>query len=308
MTSSRPAPDGARVLCVGVITLDHVYSVTTPVTPGIKHRSDHRLDVGGGIAANAAVAVARLGGRPTLLGAIGTDRVGDAVLEELDAEGVVTAAIQRIVGAGTTESVVLIDPDGGRTIVAHAPIDLSTLAAPALPAGPFDAVLVDGRWPAATRAALEFARREGIPGVVDVDRAPTDEGERAVLLEEATHLVCSEVGLAEFTGVDELGPALRTLAVDTSACVAVTTGSEGVTWLEHGELRHLDAFDVDVVDTTGAGDVFHGAFALAVSNGRRDDEAFRFASAVAAIKCSRPGARSGIPTRAEVESFLAERR
>ncbi len=308
MTPPHPAPDGPRVLCVGVITLDHVYTVTTPLTVGVKHRASERRDVGGGIAANAAVAVARLGGHSTLLGAIGTDRVGDAVLEELAAEGVGTDAIQRIDGAGTTESVVLIEPDGGRTIVAHAPIDLSRLPAPALPSGPFDAVLVDGRWPAATRAALEFARREGIPGVVDVDRAPTDERERAVLLEQATHLVCSEVGLAEFTGVEEIGVALRNLAADTGARVAVTTGSDGVTWLDGGERRDLDAFEVSVVDTTGAGDVFHGAFALAVAGGSDDEQAFRFASGVAAIKCSRPGARAGIPTRDEVESFLADRR
>ena len=115
------------VLCVGVVTLDHVYSVTTPITPGVKHRATSRLDVGGGIAANAAVAVSRLGGDAVLFGAVGTDPVGDVVLDELVRDGVDVEHVVRL-ETTTTESIVLIEPGGGRTIVAHAAIDLSTLS------------------------------------------------------------------------------------------------------------------------------------------------------------------------------------
>lgn len=303
MTS--PGSNAPTVLCVGVITLDHVYSVTTPITPGVKHRATSRVDVGGGIAANAAVAVSRLGGDAVLFGAIGTDDVGDVVLAELDRDGVDIEHVVRLEGTTTTESVVLIEPDGGRTIVAHAAIDLSTLSGHPPPVAGVDAVLVDARWPAATADALTAARAAGVPAVVDVDRGPPDEQERATLLDAASHLVCSEVGLAELTGIDDHERALRALAEQTHAHVSVTTGSDGVTWLDDGALRHLDAFVVETVDTTGAGDVFHGAFALALAEGQRDEDAFRFASAVAAIKCSRPGARAGIPHRSEVDRFLA---
>ena len=91
---------------------------------------------------------------------------------------------------------------------------------------------------------------------------------------------------------------------------AVTRGSEGVAWIEAaapGEVLHCPAFAIDTVDTLAAGDIFHGAYALALAEGQRTGEAMRFAAAAAAIKCSRPGGRSGAPSRSEVEVFLADR-
>jgi sulfofructose kinase len=89
--------------------------------------------------------------------------------------------------------------------------------------------------------------------------------------------------------------------------VSVTQGEHGVTWMDDGELHHLDAFTVDAVDTTGAGDVFHGAFTLALAEGMAEAAAFRFASGAAAVKCARPGARAGIPDRVAVDDFLRAR-
>ena len=267
---------------------------------GSKHRATSRFTIGGGVAANAAVAISRLGGHATLMGAVGSDQVGDVVLDELRAERVDVNCVRRLHATATPESLVIVQPDGSRTIVAHASIDLSRLEEPTLPTGKLSAVLVDARWPDATRAALKAAQRSRIPGVVDVDRLPAD----TALLETASHLVFSEPAMTELTGSDDLDVGLRAVAKNMRAHVSVTLGERGVTWVDGDEIRHLDGFAVEVVDTTGAGDVFHGAFALALAEGASEIAGFRFASATAAVKCSRPGARAGIPDRASVEEFL----
>jgi sulfofructose kinase len=290
-----------RVLCVGSITQDHIYRLESPLVVGSKHRTAPKDDIGGGVAANAAVTISRLGGRATLLGAIGADPVGDVVLEELRTERVEVEHVRRFGSQPTPESIVIVEPGGERTIIADSTIDLARLPAPTLPTVKFDAVLVDARWLAATQSALEMARRAGIPGVVDVDRLPAD----TELLEAASHLVFSESALLEFTGSDELGAGLHHVARTTKAHLSVTAGERGVWWLDDGTVRHLDAFEVDTIDTTGAGDVFHGACALALAEGANEADAFKFASATAALKCSRPGARAGIPNRSDVERLLA---
>lgn len=296
----RNAP---RILCIGSITQDHVYRLETSFVVGAKHRARSTSDVGGGIAANAAVAISRLGGHASLAGAIGTDPLGDHVLDELRNERVDVERVLRLLATATPESIVIVEPSGARTIVASATIDLSEVDPPLLHDIGFAAVLVDARWPDATRAALELAQTAGIPSVVDVDRLPTDPD----LLTAASHLVFSEAALIELSGSDDLAAGLRHAAGRFAGHLSVTSGERGITWLDDGEIRHQPAFAVEAVDTTGAGDVFHGAFALALAEGATEDNAFRFASATAAVKCSRPGARAGIPGRADVDEFLAVR-
>jgi sulfofructose kinase len=291
------------VLCIGSITQDHVYRLDTPLVIGEKHRARSTSDVGGGIAANAAVAISRLGGHASLAGAVGTDPLGDAVLDELRDERIDVERVLRLLATATPESIVIVEPTGARTIIARATIELTEVDAPLLHDVGFAAVLVDARWPDATRAALELAQSAEIPSVVDVDRLPQDVD----MLAPATHLVFSEAALIELTGSDDHGLALGRAAERFPGRVSVTAGDRGVTWLDDGTVTHLDAFEVDAVDTTGAGDVFHGAFALALAEGDDDSDAFRFASATAALKCSRPGARAGIPNRADVEEFLSLR-
>ncbi len=297
----RNAP---RVLCAGSITYDHVFTVPAPLAVGRKQRATSLWDIGGGLAANAAVTISRLGGRATLLGVVGADAVGEVVVEELRNERVDVEGIRRLTTLTTPESIVIVQPDGARTIVTHAGIGLDRVDPPTLPAGAFDAVLVDARWPDATRAALDMAQQAQIPGVVDVDRLPADRS----LLDNASHLVFSENAMLELCATDDLADdlaaGLRSVAGATGARVSVTLGERGVTWLDGDDLRHLDAFPVEAVDTTGAGDVFHGAFTLALAQQTTEGDAFRFASATAALKCSRPGARAGIPDRAEVDDYL----
>lgn len=301
---SRAVTGAASVLCVGQATLDHVLTVGGEIAIGRKHAAQRHDVVGGGLAANAAVAVVRLGGLAALAGVIGDDEAGTSVLAGLRAEHVDTSLVRRATGVTTPVSAVIVSAGGARTIVNHNPSELLAQQCPDLEGVVCDAVLVDGRWQAGAAAALSLARRRSIPGVVDVDRSTVDAAVMATCLDLASHLIFSDDALRELTGTSSPAAGLRRASRDTAAHVAVTLGARGVVWLDGDDVRSLEAFAVDAVDTTGAGDVFHGASTLALAEGADEARAFTFASAAAALKCTRPGARAGIPSRAEVDDLL----
>jgi sugar/nucleoside kinase (ribokinase family) len=140
--------------------------------------------------------------------------------------------------------------------------------------------------------------------VLDADEPRLDSND---LLTIASHVVFSAEGLRATAGNDNLGRALVDVSKRTTAFLAVTDGRNDVLWLDAGELRQFPAFAVDVVDTLGAGDTFHGAFALMLAEGADVRAATRFAAAAAALKCTRYGGILAAPTRAEVAAFLGER-
>lgn len=299
--------EGAVVLCSGQATLDHVFEVAEPLRPGHKHRARRHRQTGGGVAANAAVAISRLGGRAVFVGCVGGDAAGDAVIAGLDEEGVDTRLVLRVPDLRTPMSSIVVEPGGARTIVNHTPDCSFRRRPPSVDAIRASAVLDDGRWPAASEELLWFARNAGIPGVVDVDRVPDDRQHRDAVLRLGSHLVFSAPALEAFSGLDDPVAALRAASLLADGLLFVTLGEHGVVWLDGDVVRAMPAFPVDVVDTTGAGDVFHGAFALALAEGRCVDGAVRFASAAAALKCTMLGGREGAPTRTAVEEFLADR-
>jgi sulfofructose kinase len=123
------------------------------------------------------------------------------------------------------------------------------------------------------------------------------------ILRRASHLVFSRKGLVQHSGEAEILPGLRAMHARYGAYVGVTDGEHGYLWLENGELLHLPAPRIAAVDTNGAGDAFHGAFALGLARGQSEREAAHFAILVATLKCTRPGGRAGIPTAEEVAAF-----
>jgi len=293
-----------RVACVGIAVLDLVFRVDAlPRAPG-KHRAQARREVGGGVAATAAAAIERLGGRARFLGAVGDDATGARIVEDLARRGVDVEGVRRVAGRESPLSLVLVDASGERLIVNHASADLFERAAPLTPGeiGDVDAVLADMRWPGGAIPALEEARRRGRTALLDCDHDPSG---RTALLASASHVVFSLPTLARFTGAENASDALRRARAHTDAWLAATDGANGVYWLEDGRLRHLPAFRVEAVDTLGAGDVFHGALALALAEARPLEEALRWASAAAALKCARFGGRDGIPERSEVDALAA---
>jgi sulfofructose kinase len=160
------------------------------------------------------------------------------------------------------------------------------------------------RWPDGAVAAFDAAGRRGVPAVLDCDHDPTGHPE---VLERASHAVFSLPTLASYVGVDDPAGALEAATAITAGMPIATDGSRGVFWWEDGACRHLPALEVEVVDTLGAGDVFHGAFVLALAEARPVADGLAWAGAAAALKCTRFGGRAGIPSRAEVDQFLEAR-
>ena len=150
----------------------------------------------------------------------------------------------------------------------------------------------------------EAARRRNVPVILDGDR-PTDEDDPLFRL--ATHVIFSSECLRATTGAADLATGLERIARKTDAFIAVSNGPNDILFLEGRKLCQLPVFAIDAVDTLGAGDAFHGGFALALAEGRGEVEAMRFGAAVAGIKCSRIGGSAGAPTRAEVDAFLMGR-
>jgi sugar/nucleoside kinase (ribokinase family) len=299
-----------RILCAGIIVLDEVFRVEEFPEPDGKVQAKGYFVVNGGCAANAAVAIARLGGRAALAGPMGgpagIDENGDRVLRALARENVDCAACQRVDGLATALSAIFMNKRGDRTIVTYRDERIAT-AAPRDPeriVAAADAVLADNRYPEFVRPICEAARRRHLPVVLDGDR-PTVEDDP--LFRIASHVVFSSECLRDTTGVSDLGEGLSRIAGKTDAFLAVSNGPDDIVYLDHGRVRRVPVFNIDPVDTLGAGDAFHGGFALAIAEGRSEIDAMRFGAAVAGIKCTRIGGSAGAPTRAEVEAFMAAR-
>lgn len=306
MSSAERAP---QILCAGIIVLDEVFRVDEFPQPDGKVQAKGFFVVNGGCAANAAVAIARLGGRAALAGPMGgpagEDENGDRVLKALARENVDCTACQRIDGFNTALSAIVMNARGDRTIVTYRDERIAA-AAPKDPkgaVGAIDAVLADNRYPDFVRPICEAARRRNLPVVLDGDRPTRDDDP---LFRIASHVVFSWECLRETTGVADLGEGLLRVADKTDAFLAVSNGPDDIVYLDRGRVRRLPVFKVAAVDTLGAGDAFHGGFVLALAQGRSEVEAMRFGAAVAGIKCTRIGGSAGAPTRAEVEAFIAQ--
>lgn len=280
------------VICLGLTAMDQVWTVETlPDRAGKTRAADHASG-GGGMAATAAVAVAHLGGQVRFWGRAGKDAAGLAMRRELALEGVDVEQFRLFPGARSSVSCVLVDPVGERLIVNFRGADLPDEAdwLPLEQVAAAGAVLADPRWVDGAAAVFAVAREAGVPTVLDADVAEAAVFEK--LLPLTDHAIFSEQALHAFAGSVN---ALERVAGFGCAVSAVTRGADGVDWIEDGAHHHRAAFSVEVVDTNGAGDVFHGAWAMAIAAGADTGSAAEFASAAAALKCTRRGGRAGIP-------------
>jgi sulfofructose kinase len=297
-----------RILCAGIAVLDEVFRVREFPLPDTKVEASEFITVGGGCAANAAVAIARLGGAvifaAPLGGPAGEDAIGDRLVHGLTGEGVDCIGCMRVAGARTPVSAIFIDVRGDRTIATYRDQRLNAV----VPADPerlvaeVDAVLVDNRFPGFVTPVCGAARRRGLSVVIDADKATVENDPLFAL---GTHVIFSGECLRRTMGTDDLAAGLARASRFTDAFVAVSNGPLPVMWREDGTTREMAVFPVTAVDTLGAGDVLHGAFTLALAEGRAIPEAMRFAAAAAGLKCTRFGGSTGAPRRIEVEALLA---
>ncbi len=295
----------SNVLCIGQAVQDFVFSVDAMPTKAEKYRASSFETLGGGPAATAAVAIARLGGTAQLASRLGDDLLATLIIAELESYGVDCALVRRLAGRRSSVSAVLVDNAGERLIVNY--LDDAMDRDPAwlpdrLPENSA-AVLADTRWPEGALRGLSLARQEKLPAILDADLPVPKDG---ALVTAATHVAFSAGGLAEFSGIENAETALRSVHAKTQAWCCVTLGSAGTLVMADGELARLPAFPVKVRDTLGAGDVWHGAFALGLAEGQSTSDALRFASAAAALKVRNGGGRAGCATRKDVEDFLQQ--
>ncbi len=292
-----------RLLVLGHAAHDLVYRVPAIPARPVKVVATSMTECGGGMAANAAVAIARLGGRVTYWGRVADDALGARILGDLAAEGVDVAQARRVPGCRSPVSSILVDDHGDRLICSFTDptLDPDPGWMPIDRVRDYDAVLADVRWPAGSERLLRAARDAGRPALLDADVAPAATIAR--LVDCATHVLFSEPGLQAACPATPAPEALRRCVRAHHRVVGVTLGAEGFLWIEDGAVRREAAPRVAAVDTLAAGDVWHGAFALALAEGHDTVAAARFANRAAALKCLRPGGRSGAPTRAELDAW-----
>ncbi len=302
MSNERNAP---RILGVGIACLDFVFLADRAQSGGQSPVRDHVVE-GGGLVATALVTVARLGAHAEIVTWLGDDWAGREVLDGLSGEGLDVTRARVVAGASTPVSFIQVEPGTGERTIYHRhgvglPGDGHVDFVDAPPA--CDVVVVDGLWPGTARAVAEVARLGGIPVVGDF--CPDEAREDLAKMVDA--LIVPRPCAEKLWPTKSWEQRLRALTDLGPAFAAITAGEQGCHYTDGDEIRHCPAFEVDVVDTTGAGDVFHGAFAYALANQWTASKSVEFASAAAALSCSELGGRKGIPTLEETLSFLRAR-
>ena len=303
---SRPTLRPVRLLMAGLSCLDHLWHVahfppTNSRTPTQGYRSQ-----GGGPAATAAVTAARLGAYAELWALHGDDNNGAQALAELEHFGVNCSQLKQLRNSASVVSGVLVTPDGERYIFPYFPENLESHADAQnwdfSRLNGIDCLLSDARHPAMNEAVMREAKARGIPIVGDFSNTRHWQ-----LSRYADYLLVSQECAQEVLGRDDPEAALAAIKQFDSQLVGVTLGEQGFLFEQQGRLRHIPAFEVEVVDSTGAGDVFHGAFAFAVAQRWELEYCALFASVTAALACTALGGRAGIPEVHTVQQLLEEK-
>lgn len=292
------------VVGLGLNAMDTICVVDALPAPNTKIPiREIRVEPGGQVA-TALVTCTRLGLRTKYIGSVGDDDWGRAQLESLRRENLDVEHVRIVEGATTQVAVILLE-SGERTILWHHdprlnyPAELlsreTILSARALH--------LDGCDSGAALEAARWAKTAGIPVIIDIDEIYSDSTHE--LLKTVDYLIAAEEFARNVSGSTSPEDGVRALASRYGCPVAgVTLGSQGAVFWNRGTLLRSPAFKVPVSDTTGAGDVFHGAFIYGLLQAWALERTVRFANAAAALKCTQIGARRGIPSMRQVDEFL----
>jgi sulfofructose kinase len=306
-TSSKPFD----VVALGLNSIDMVAVVSSYPPPNSKQRLQQFTRLPGGQMGTAAAVCARLGWRARYVGSFGDDDLAVLGRESLTSEGVDTGAAWNVPGATSQFAVVIVDASSGeRTVLwnRHQGLAISAgqVSQAAVTSGRM--LLVDCHETAAAAQAARYARAAGIPTVVDVEKVREGIDD---LLAHCDAIIAAEPFPAALTGRAQPGEALAVIAREYNArLVAVTLGENGSLALCGGREFRTRAFPVTCVDSTGAGDAFHGGFVAGCLRNPEGtvEDVMEYANAVAALNCRALGARGGMPTPAEVDGLLMARR
>lgn len=294
------------VLGFGTATLDYVANVEAWPAEGVKAPVTGLSVHGGGLIGTALVAVSRLGGKASMVTKLGRSEVASAVVDGLEKEGIDTSMIIREDGAEPIVAFVFTTSGTGERTIFHSKDKIRFPELEELPDRDWPAktgcILIDHYAAEPSLDAARAARENGIPIVIDFEREYPGVSEGLAL---ATHMILGEAFAGQHTGAKTAAGMMNALRTSAEQTLIITRGGAGcVVSTPDGEFEY-PAFPVEVVDTTGCGDVFHGAYALALSRSMNPMEAVRLATGAAALCATRLGGRDGIPTMEELEKFLA---
>lgn len=299
-----PATKPFDVVGFGLNAVDHLCVV--PQYPRFDSKTEivHYEKLGGGQTATAVVFAARMGLKGKYIGKVGSDDLGVYALESLRAENIDTASVLVERGARNQYAFIIIDKASGeRTILWERDRKLSfrqeELCRADICSG--RVLHLDGHDYEAAIQAARWAREEGIPVVIDLDKAVPRSAE---LIANVDFLITSANFPPEFTGIDDPIESLLALRNHCDGFLAVTLGAQGAMAVIGDRCERFPAFKVHAVDTTGAGDIFHGAFIYGLLHNWPLDRIMTFANAAAGLNCTHLGARGGIPPLGEILALV----
>lgn len=290
------------VLCIGASSWDLCFTLPGSPQSDAKIVAERFLTCGGGPAANAAVALSKLGYRTAFAGYLGSDDFGIRHMRELRTAGVCTDFVARG-ETPTPVSSALISPDGRRMLVNYTPprdklqpqdFDFSELRC--------KIILCDGHEPDLALALIRQNRERSVKSILDA--GSLHRGTK-MLMHEVDFLVCSEKFACEYSGTNDMKKALRKFSSDIENIV-ITLGGKGLIWRNNDGTGRMAAFSIKAIDTTGAGDAFHAAFAAGLIEEFKWADLLRFASATAALCCTKLAARPGMPAKSTVLKLMRE--
>ncbi len=289
----------ATIFVAGRATVDLIMGIDQFSARGEKMGAHDLRFVVGGPGANASIAIARFGGRPILAAYLGDDIMGRFIHQALSDEMVDMSLSPPTPQARSSVSVAFVNHQGERQTFNYAGHGFSVMSKSTRPASIPCAVLADNRHPELTSWAIEIGKEQHVPIIIDAE-APFS-AEHAI---GATHLAFSKQGLDSFTPNGSIEEGLCRAREATGCWVCVTDGENGVWHLHDSEVVNVPAFAVEAIDTIGAGDVWHGIFALCLGEGMDETSAITMANAAAAMKCLQFGGISASPDRQSCKAFM----
>ena len=283
------------ITVVGSVNMDLVVRTNRFPKQGETALGDLYTTVPGGKGANQAVAAARLGERVQMIGAVGTDAFGDELLKGLAAENIDIGLVKRVAGTSGIANILLSEGDNRIIVVpgANHAIEAEELEAFEFKLAASDIVILQLELPIpVVQQTLEICHKHNVPTILNP--APADAFTKE-LLPYATYLTPNETEAEEIFGANweqEIEQYPNSLIV--------TLGKEGARYFDGHKHILVKGFETQAIDTTGAGDTFNGAFAVALVKNMPFAEAVRFANAAASLSVEKFGAQGGMPSRQEV--------
>jgi len=298
------------ILGLGYAAVDDLLFVDAYPAADTKAPIRHRERQCGGLTATALVAASRMGCHCAYAGTLGENEHSRFVLQRFQEEGIDITHVRRRPDAQPVRSTIIVEQVHQRRTILY---DLNGIVGPDQSWPPEDVILntrvllIDHCGVEGMIRAAQIARHAGIPVVADLERA--NDPRFPELLDLVDHLILSHDFALRLTGENHPEAAVRALWSPQRQAAVVTCGKEGC-WYVSGEQptipHHLPALTVDVLDTTGCGDVFHGAYAAALVDGQQIPQALQFATVAAGLKAMSTGGQAGIPDRAVVETRLKQ--